>query len=97
MNRLAVIVIGLAATSLLASVLAYFAHATIVARWLTWPALIVSGWAFGGHLITLDDDMRGGWSNPEGSRAVWGRSVVELFTKLLVFAVVGWWFAMVRE
>jgi len=24
-------------------------------------------WAFGGHLITIDDDLPGGWSNPEGS------------------------------
>ena len=97
MNRLAVIVIALSATSLLASVVAHFAHAPIAAKWLTWPALIVSGWAFGGHLITLDDEMRGGWSNPEGSRAVRGRSVLELFAKLFVFAVVGWWFAMVSE
>ena len=97
MNRFAVIVIVLSVTALLASVVAYFTQAPIVARWLTWPALIISGWAFGGHLITLDDDMRGGWSNPEGSRAVWGRSVLELFAKLIVFAVVGWWFATVRE
>ena len=97
MNRFAVIVIGISVSALLASVLAYFVQAPVLARWLTWPALIVSGWAFGGHLITLDDDMRGGWSNPEGSRAVWGRSVLELFAKLLVFAVVGWWFATVRE
>ena len=97
MNRLAVIVIALSATSLLASVVAYFVQVPIAAKWLTWPALIVSGWAFFGHLVTLDDDMRGGWSNPEGSRAIWGRSVVELFAKLFVFAVVGWWFAIVRE
>lgn len=24
-------------------------------------------WALGGHLITLDDDLPGGWSNPDGS------------------------------
>ncbi|WP_036172041.1 hypothetical protein [Massilia sp. 9096] len=23
-------------------------------------------WAFAGHLITLDDDFPGGWSNPDG-------------------------------
>jgi hypothetical protein len=24
-------------------------------------------WPFVGHLITIDDDIRGGWSNPDGS------------------------------
>jgi hypothetical protein len=24
-------------------------------------------WAFVGHLITIDDDVTGGWSNPDGS------------------------------
>ncbi|MBW8897347.1 MAG: hypothetical protein JF619_04365 [Massilia sp.] len=24
-------------------------------------------WAFVGHLITIDDDVPGGWSNPDGS------------------------------
>lgn len=32
-----------------------------------------SGWAFLGHLITADDDLPGGWSNPEGNIAFpWG-------------------------
>ena len=26
-----------------------------------------SGWIFLGHLVTADDDAKGGWSNPEGS------------------------------
>ena len=26
-----------------------------------------SAWAFFGHLITADDDIPGGWSNPDGS------------------------------
>jgi hypothetical protein len=26
-----------------------------------------SVWAFVGHLVTADDDARGGWSNPDGS------------------------------
>lgn len=25
-------------------------------------------WTFGGHLITIDDDVAGGWNNPDGSR-----------------------------
>ena len=97
MNRAAVFVIAILSASLAASIVAYLAQASIVARWLTWPSLIASGWAFLGHLVTLDDDMRGGWSNPDGSRAVWWRSVLELFVKLVVFAIAGWWFATVRE
>src|SRR5690242_6115273 len=26
----------------------------------------LSAWAFFGHIITADDDMLGGWSNPDG-------------------------------
>lgn len=97
MSRFAAIVLGGCAVSLVASVVAHVVQASTTARWLSWPPLVVSGWAFFGHLITLDDDIRGGWSNPQGSRAVWGRSVAELFLKLFVFAVVGWWFAVIRE
>ena len=28
-----------------------------------------STWAFLGHLVTADDDMSGGWSNPNGERS----------------------------
>lgn len=41
-----------------------------------------SAWAFFGHLITSDDDMRGGWSNPDGTRPFpW----VELLIKAVIF------------
>lgn len=52
------------------------------------PALVLSGWAFGGHLITLDDEWPGGWSNPEGDPKIWRRSAMELFVKLVVFLLV---------
>jgi hypothetical protein len=32
-----------------------------------YTAIGFASWAFGGHLITIDDDLRGGWSNPDGS------------------------------
>lgn len=33
-----------------------------------WALLIFFvGWPIGGTLITLDDDLKGGWSNPDGS------------------------------
>jgi len=40
-----------------------------------------SVWAFVGHLVTADDDARGGWGNPDGSLPFpW----VELLIKALV-------------
>lgn len=38
-----------------------------------------------GHLITLDDDMPGEWSNPEKSKALWHMSLAILAAKFLVF------------
>jgi hypothetical protein len=49
----------------------------------------LTGWAFFGHFITIDDDMPGEWSNPEGSRTLWRRSLLELLAKFVVFAIVG--------
>lgn len=31
--------------------------------------LVVSGWMFIGRLITLDDELRGGFNNPHGDQA----------------------------
>ncbi|MBK7285303.1 MAG: hypothetical protein IPI83_14165 [Sphingomonadales bacterium] len=53
------------------------------------PVLAYLGLAFGGHLITIDDDMPGEWSNPEGSKHVWRRSLAELLIKFLLFGMVG--------
>lgn len=44
------------------------------------------GWAAFGHLVTLDDDMPGGWSNVEGSKSLWRQSLLELSVKLLALA-----------
>jgi len=52
------------------------------------PALVVAGWAFFGHLITIDDDAPGGFSNPQGSSRVWHRSLLELLLKAGLFALV---------
>ena len=88
----ALITLGVFIASCLSSVAAYFLSAPELGTWLTAPALLLSGWAFGGHLITLDEDMRGGWSNPDGSRAVAYRSLGELLVKFLVFIAVLWLF-----
>jgi len=33
-----------------------------------YTAVAFAAWAFFGHLITADDDLPGGWSNPGGTR-----------------------------
>jgi hypothetical protein len=50
------------------------------------PLIILTGWAFIGHLVTLDDDFPGGWSNPAGSRRFLGSSLLELLVKGIIFA-----------
>lgn len=60
------------------------AHST--GRLLIIPALILAGWAFLGHLVTLDDDAPGEWSNPGGSRRMWLSSLGALCVKLAFFA-----------
>jgi hypothetical protein len=56
-----------------------------VAMWLGAPAIFISGWFFLGHLVTLDDDMPGEWSNPNASRKVWLLSLGELALKGIIF------------
>jgi len=85
LGRGALVILGVFVASCLSSVAAYLFNSPDFGKWLTAPALLLSGWVFGGHLVTLDDDMRGGWSNPDGSRAVAYRSLGELFVKLVVF------------
>lgn len=46
----------------------------------------LTAWMVFGHLITLDDDMPGGWSNPEGDKKLWHSSLAIMAVKLLVFA-----------
>jgi hypothetical protein len=51
------------------------------ARYFVLPAVIVSVWSFGGHLVTLDDDAPGGWANPDEARGPWRRSLLALAVK----------------
>ncbi|HVP76382.1 MAG TPA: hypothetical protein VMV04_00660 [Thermodesulfobacteriota bacterium] len=48
----------------------------------------LAGLIFAGHLITIDDDMPGEWSNPEGSKKIWRSSMLELLVKFLVAAAI---------
>ena len=44
---------------------------------------------FFGHLVTLDEDLKGGWSNPDGDTKIRNTSLIELAGKL-VFSIVVW-------
>lgn len=64
-----------------AAVLGYRGLAVVVLA----PATALSGLATIGHLVTLDDEMPGGWANPEGSPEAWRNSMVRLIMKGAVF------------
>ena len=50
--------------------------------------VIFTALAFFGHLITLDDNARGGFSNPESSSGIWRSSLLELALKAGLFVLV---------
>ena len=76
------------AASVSACAAAFLVGAKQVGMWLGAPALVLAGWALFGHLITLDDDAPGRWSNPERSAVVWKLSLGELSVKLTLFLVI---------
>jgi len=47
----------------------------------------LSIWMAFGHLVTLDDDMPGEWSNPENSPKIWKSSLFELAVKFGILIV----------
>jgi hypothetical protein len=96
MNKRGVVVIGVFLASVLGFVVAFLFGARSLGNWVAAPAIILSGWAAFGHLITLDDDMPGGWSNPERSRAFWFKSLGQLAVKFAIFAGVFWLFATLQ-
>ena len=59
--------------------LSYFANVPYI-----YTILGFSIWMFIAHLVTLDDDMKDGWSNPENLTKIWKSSKLELFIKFLV-------------
>ena len=84
------IALGLFVASLVASVAASVLLTARAALWCGMPALVMSAWAAIGHLVTIDDDAAGGWSNPDGSSQIWHRSLRELSVKVVVALVVAW-------
>ena len=51
------------------------------------PAIVLLAWSSLGHFITLDDDMPGEWSNPEGSKKYWRESLLELGAKVVLLII----------
>ncbi len=82
------IVIGVFSLSLSITLLAMFFGYDQQAKYIGVPALILSGLVAVGHLVTLDDDALGEWSNPDGSKSIWSHSLMELSIKILVFIAV---------
>ena len=89
LTKTAKIVLSTLAALCVAAAVAFALGAKVIGTYLAAPVLFLSGWAFVGHLITADDDMPGEWSNPEGSRSLWHRSLVQLIVKFVIFAVLG--------
>ena len=96
MTKLGVIVIGIFVASVVGFAVAFLLGARTVGNWLGGLALALSGWAAIGHLVTLDDDMPGGWSNPDRSRAVWSKSLAQLAIKMVIFGGVLWLFVTLQ-
>ena len=88
MGRFGRAVIGVYACSVVASLAAFAVGARTLAGYLALPGLLLSGMAFLGHLVTLDEDAAGGWSNPNNSRAIWRSSLAQLGVKFLAFLLV---------
>ena len=47
----------------------------------------ISALAVIGHLVTIDDDFMGGWSNPDNSVQFWKSSLFELVVKIGVLII----------
>jgi hypothetical protein len=82
------------------TILAVMTVIAVVARiffdipsWITLAVLLI-GWPLGGILITIDDDMPGGWSNPDGKSVPewkmlwWWADIFLVRGSLVVLAVV---------
>ena len=90
MTKGGVIVIGVFLASVIGSAVSFLLGSRSVGNWVAAPSLVLSAWAAFGHLVTLDDDMPGEWSNPQRSRSIWLKSLGQLAIKFAVFAGLLW-------
>jgi hypothetical protein len=97
MTKVGVIVVSVFLASVLGFAVAFLLGARLVGNWVGGLSLVLSGWGAIGHLVTLDDDMPGGWSNPDGLRAFWFESLVQLVIKIVIFGGVLWLFVTLQS
>jgi hypothetical protein len=86
MTKGGAIVVGVFLASVVCFTVAFLLGARSVGNWLAAPSIVLSGWAALGHLVTIDDDMPGEWSNPERSRTFWYKSLGQFAIKVAIFA-----------
>ena len=67
------------AVAVLAFVLSFVAGVAYIYTFCMVAAVIVCG-----HLVTLDDDYPGGWSNLDGDKEIWQSSLKALAVKVVV-------------
>ena len=72
------IIFGLAVLTSIFIVVSYFAKVPYI-----YTLLGIATWVLIGHLITMDDDMEGGWSNLDRKRTIWDQSKRTLLLKFL--------------
>ena len=57
----------------------------------------LSAWAFVGHFVTVDDDLPGGWSNPDGKFPVPWKQLVVKGIVLVALGIVAFSFPGLRN
>jgi hypothetical protein len=75
--------------SMLLSLAAHLLGHSAVAAFVIAPAVLALGFASAGHLVTVDDDAPGEFSNPDGDRIFWQTSLRHLIGKFSAFAAAG--------
>jgi hypothetical protein len=78
-------ILGLGFTAAIAAVLTFYFHSPYIIS-----LLILLGWSSLGQLVTLDDDLPGGWSNPDGDPSSARRAKIWLCSTVATFAAVFW-------
>jgi hypothetical protein len=90
MNKAGYLTLAVFFACFVAAAVSYRVGAQSIGNWIAVPALLISGWGAVGHLVTVDDDKLGEWSNPSGSRPFWRRSLLALILKFSIAGAFLW-------
>jgi hypothetical protein len=74
-------------TSVAAGLAAAILQRFVASACLIAPAVLQSALVLLGHVVTLDDECPGEWSNPDRSLAIWRESLRDVAVKFTAFAV----------